>query len=87
MKLNLSHSPLFGKCVTVSLRHHDQTILLKARIAHAGPEHNGLEFLYNSSAERNTVVHLVASLTSPHCRSVLSLVPRINTCLGGPSRN
>ena len=87
VRLNLPQSSLSGDCGTVSLRHHNLTILLKARVAHAGPEHSGLEFLYSSSAERSTVAYLVASLASPHNRSDMSLVPRINASLGGPKQH
>jgi len=79
----LSASGDFG---TVLLRYHNETILLKVRIAHKGPVHSGVEFLYDSSAERSIVAHLVASLARPPSRCVLALVPRMNASLGGPLR-
>jgi hypothetical protein len=87
VRLNLPQASLTGDSGTVSLRYHNQTIVLKARVAHGGLEQSGLEFLYSSTAERNRVADFVASLESPHSRSFLSLVPRINTSLRGPAQH
>ncbi len=53
---------------TVSVNYQDRTIELRARVAHAGANHGGLEFIYESEAERNEVAHFVASLAAPQNR-------------------
>ena len=85
IRLNLTHTVVAGCYGTVSLRHQNQTIELKARVAHTGSEQSGLEFLYNSTVEQRAVAHLVASLKSPHHRPLMSLVPKLTASLGGPT--
>jgi hypothetical protein len=84
IRLDLAPAVLPGEYGTVALRHQDQTIQLKVRVAHTGHEHSGLEFLFDSAAERSIVTDLVNTLKNPHNRPVMTLVPKINASLGGP---
>jgi len=53
---------------TVSVSYKDWTIGLQARVAHVGATQCGLEFIYESEAERKVVAHFVASLASVQSR-------------------
>ena len=60
-------------------------IELKARVARIGSTHCGLEFICDSHAEQSAVAHLLAKLTAPHSRHLISLVSRVDASLGGPA--
>jgi hypothetical protein len=49
---------------TVIVSHQDRTIELQVRVAHTGPTHDGLEFLYGSDTERAEMAQMVASLAA-----------------------
>ena len=52
----------------VLIGYQDRTIEIHARVAHVTEAQGGLEFLYESEAERSAVAHLVASLASSQNR-------------------
>ncbi len=83
--LQLLHAVAPGSRGTLTVRCQNQTIALTARVVRTDAEHSGLEFLCDSTAQQSTVAHLVASLTEPHHHHPMSLVPRTNASLGGPS--
>jgi PilZ domain len=84
MKLDLPDHVIAGCQGIVLLHHQNQTIELMARVARIGPMHCGLEFVGDSQAEQSAIVQLLAKLTAPRCRHLMSLVPRVNVSLGGP---
>ncbi len=84
MRLDLPEIIAPGSQGVVNLCYHNLAIELKARVARTGTLHCGLEFVYDSPAEQGAVVHLLAKLTAPHNRGVMSLVPRVDASLGGP---
>jgi hypothetical protein len=51
-----------------SLTYREQVVEVRARVAHATESHAGLEFQYDSDAERGAVAHLIASLTTAQSR-------------------
>jgi PilZ domain len=85
MRLDLQDNLVPGCEGIVRLHYQNQTVELKARVARIGSMHCGLEFVCDSHAEQSTVVHLLARLTAPHSRHPLSLVPRVDASLGGPT--
>jgi hypothetical protein len=85
MRLELLHAVAPGSYGKVSLRYQSRTIELNARVAHTGSAHSGLEFLCDSTLEQSAVSHFVASLTAPHNRGVMALVPRFQVSQGSPS--
>jgi hypothetical protein len=48
----------------VSLSYQNQTLEFNVRVAHAGPTHGGMEFVYKSESERSAVARLIASLAA-----------------------
>ena len=83
MKLDLPDDVVPGCQGVVSLRYQNQAIELKVRVARTALMHCGLEFVCDSHADQSTVVQLLAKLTAPQRRNMLSLVPRNDTSLGG----
>jgi hypothetical protein len=57
-----------GTSGVVSIGYQDRIIEIQARVAHVTEVQSGLEFLYESEAERSTVAQLVASLASSQNR-------------------
>jgi hypothetical protein len=57
-----------GSSGVVSIGYQDRTIEIHARVAHVTEMQSGLEFLYESEAERSAVAQLVASLASSQNR-------------------
>lgn len=58
----------------VSMCYQDRTLEFAMRVVHVEGMSCGLEFLYDSSEERNEVAHLVASLAASPQRASLVLV-------------
>lgn len=85
MKLDLQSNVVPGCQGIVCLHYQNQRIELKARVARIGSMHCGLEFVCDSRTEQRTVAHLLAKLTAPHSRHLISLVPRVDASLGGPT--
>ncbi len=85
MRLDLPHNVVSGCKGTVVLHYQNQTIDLKVVVARVGAMYCGLEFVCDSHTAQSSVAHLVAKLTAPHCRHLMSLVPRAHTSLGGPT--
>ena len=85
IRLNLPDSLVPGCEGVVCLHFQNQTIEFKARVARIGSMHCGLQFVCDSLAEQSTVAHLVARLAAPHSRQSMSLVPRADASLGGPT--
>jgi hypothetical protein len=85
LRLHLLHAIAPGSRGTLTVRCQNQTIALNARVVRTSSEHSGLEFLCDSTAQQSSVAQLVASLTAPHLRHHMSLVPKINAPLCGPS--
>ena len=57
-----------GSSGMVSMSYQDRTFEIHARVAHVAEVQSGLEFLYESEAERSAVAQLVASLASSQNR-------------------
>ncbi len=85
MRLNLPDIVVPGCQGVVSLHYQNRSIELKARVARIGSTHCGLEFICDSHAEQSAVAHLLAKLTAPHSRHLMSLVSRVDASLGGPA--
>jgi PilZ domain len=85
MRLDLPDTLVHGCKGMVCLQYQNQAIELKVRVARIGSMHCGLEFICDSQAEPSTVVHLLAKLTAPLGRRQISLVPRVDASLGGPT--
>jgi PilZ domain len=85
MRLELRHDVEPGCCGTVFLHYQNRTIKLNARVAYTASAQSGLEFLCDSTVERDAVAHLVASLTAPRPRRLMALVPKFDASRGCPS--
>lgn len=57
-----------GSSGVVSIGYQDRVIEIQARVAHVTEAQSGLEFLYESEAERSAAAQLVASLASSQNR-------------------
>lgn len=68
MRLDLCQPLLPGTCGTVSLSYQNKPFELGVRVAHMGTAHQGMEFIYKSDGERDSVAHLVASLAASAVR-------------------
>jgi hypothetical protein len=66
MRLELPEPPPSGARGTVMVSYQGRTLELGVRVAHAG--NGGLEFLYESDAERKAVEQLVAFAASSRSR-------------------
>ena len=61
-------------CGTVLLSCHDNQLELNVRVAYSGKAYEGVEFIYNSDSERDSVAHLIAFLAGSTDRPRLALV-------------
>jgi hypothetical protein len=52
----------------IALNYREQSIEIRARVAHVAQTHSGLEFLCESETERSALAHLISSLTSAQGR-------------------
>ncbi len=68
MTLELRQPLTLNSSGTVSLNYREQTIQIRARVAHVAKTHCGLEFLCESETERSALAHLIASLTPAQSR-------------------
>jgi len=48
----------------VSLCYRNRVLEFNVRVAHAGPAHGGMEFVYTSQSERSAVAQLLALLSA-----------------------
>jgi hypothetical protein len=74
MRLELSQPLPAHACGTVVLSHRDGPLELSVRVAHTESTHDGLEFIYKSDYERESVAKLVASLATVSARPRLILM-------------
>jgi hypothetical protein len=68
MTLELRQPLTLNSSGTVSFHYREQTIQIRARVAHVAKTHCGLEFLCESETERSALAHLIASLTPAQSR-------------------
>jgi hypothetical protein len=68
MKLEVGQVLESNALGTVSMNHLGQTHEFRVRVAHVGPTHGGLEFIYSSDAERTAMAHIVELASVPKNR-------------------
>jgi len=68
MTLELRQPLTLNSSGMISLHYREQTIQIRARVAHVATTHCGLEFLSESETERSALAHLIASVTPAQSR-------------------
>jgi len=74
MSLELTEPLPPGIVGVVSMTYQEQAYEMEVRVAHAGPAHGGVEFVYRSEGERSAIEQLVASLGSSRSRRAPDLL-------------
>jgi PilZ domain-containing protein len=65
MKVALQHPVAPQTSGTVSISYKDISLELRVSVAHAGPDYDGLKFVFESEKDRSAVEHLVSLLSGP----------------------